>query len=138
MIRAQTEVFVAAFVQRIEGGLLLGTTVWLCQYEVARKGSEGFRFRAISWWTAIDVGLNDVEAAISGERADAFPNLFLPDSLLGGGDGSASRLYSYFLTDLTFLQGHRQTEKFFSTQGGVNDKRCMGVICQAGAVINSH
>ena len=84
MIRAQTEAFVTAFVQRIEEGLLLGTTVWLCQYEVARKGSEGFRFRAISWWTAIDVGLNDVEAAISGERADAFPNLFLPDSLLGG------------------------------------------------------
>jgi hypothetical protein len=68
-IHSRTEAFIAAFVRRVEKELLPGTPPWRCQYEVVRKGSEEFRFRAVNWWTAINVGLNDVDvAATSGGR----------------------------------------------------------------------
>ena len=38
------------------------------QYEVTREGGDSLRFRAAGWWTAITVGLNEVELAASAGR----------------------------------------------------------------------
>lgn len=68
-IRSQTEPFISSFVRRIETGLLPGTSSLRSQYGVVRKEPEELRFRALNWWTAINVGLNDVVmAAASGGR----------------------------------------------------------------------
>lgn len=64
-IRAQARAFVAAFVRRIETGLLPHAPRWRCQYRVTREGADGLRFQATDWWTAINVGLNDVELAVA-------------------------------------------------------------------------
>jgi hypothetical protein len=64
-IHAQARDFVAAFVRRIETGLLPHAPRWRCQYRVTRQGADGLRFRAMDWWTAINVGLNDVELAVA-------------------------------------------------------------------------
>ncbi|HET8579366.1 MAG TPA: hypothetical protein VFL31_00055 [Nitrospiraceae bacterium] len=64
-IRAQARAFVAAFVRRIETGLLPHAPRWRCQYRVTREGVDGLRFRAADWWTALNVGLNDVELAVA-------------------------------------------------------------------------
>lgn len=66
-IRAETRAFVAAFVQRIEAGLLRGAPHRRCHYVVTRQGMEGLRFRAADWRTALNVGLNDVELAVSSD-----------------------------------------------------------------------
>lgn len=64
-IRAQARDFIAAFVRRIETGLLTHAPRWRCQYRVTRQGDDRLRFRAADWWTAINVGLNDVELAVA-------------------------------------------------------------------------
>ena len=64
-IRAQARAFVAAFVRRIETGLLPHAPRWRCQYRVTHQGADGLRFRATDWWTAINVGLNEVELAVA-------------------------------------------------------------------------
>jgi hypothetical protein len=64
-IRAHARAFVAAFIRRIETGLLPHAPRWRCQYRVTREGANGLRFRATDWWTAINVGLNDVELTVA-------------------------------------------------------------------------
>lgn len=64
-IRAQARAFVAAFVRRIDTGLLPHVPRWRCQYRVTREGADGLRFLATDWWTALNVGLNDVELVIA-------------------------------------------------------------------------
>lgn len=64
-IRAQARAFIAAFVQRIEAGLLRGTARRRCNYAVTRAGADGLGFRAVNWWTALNVGLNEVELTVA-------------------------------------------------------------------------
>src|SRR5438093_268912 len=64
-IRSPASAFVAAFARRIETGLLSAEHRSRNRYELTRRGSDGLAFRAADWWTAINVGLNDVDIAIS-------------------------------------------------------------------------
>lgn len=66
-IRAQARAFIAAFVQRIEAGLLRGTARWRSKYVVTRAGADGLGFRAANWWTAMNVGLNQVELTVASD-----------------------------------------------------------------------
>lgn len=65
VIRAPARAFVSAFVRRVEGGLLPGTSGRRCRYEVTGTASDALQFRAIDWPTAANVGLNDVRMAVS-------------------------------------------------------------------------
>lgn len=67
-IRAEPRAFVSTFARRIETGLLPRTSSWRCRYVVTRQGSDGLAFRATNWMTSINVGLNDVELAVSSDR----------------------------------------------------------------------
>ena len=66
-IRAQPRPFVTAFVRRIETGLLRGASPRRSRYVVTRHEGDGLAFRAVNWLTAINVGLNDVELAVSSD-----------------------------------------------------------------------
>ncbi len=66
-IRAQARAFIAAFVQRIEAGLLRGTARWRSNYAVTRADADGLKFRAANWWTAMNVGLNQVELIVASD-----------------------------------------------------------------------
>jgi hypothetical protein len=67
-IRSAPRAFVAAFARRVASGLIPGAPASRNRYEVAREGGDSLRFRAASWWTAIGVGLNDVDLAASAGR----------------------------------------------------------------------
>jgi hypothetical protein len=67
-IRAEPLAFVSAFVRRIEIGLLGSTSPRRSRYVVTRQESDGLAFRATDWLTAFDVGLNEVDLAISSDR----------------------------------------------------------------------
>lgn len=64
-IRTPSRAFLAAFVRRVEGGLLRGASARRNRYQVADVGPDRLVFRAVGWATAFNVGLNDVEIAIS-------------------------------------------------------------------------
>ena len=66
-VRSPAPAFVAAFVRRLEAGLLSAGARRRNRYEVTRQGSDGLAFRAADWWTAINVGLNDVDIAVAGD-----------------------------------------------------------------------
>jgi hypothetical protein len=57
--------FVEAFRRRVDAGLLLGRPHPRSDYEVAEAGAGQLRIRAYTWWTAINVGLNDVALGLS-------------------------------------------------------------------------
>jgi hypothetical protein len=63
-IGAPGEAFVHAFVRRIESGLLLTASPSRNQYVVTHVGPDALRFRAASWLTAFNVGLNDVDLKV--------------------------------------------------------------------------
>lgn len=63
-IRAQPRAFVVAFVRRLGAGLLTGAPHPRSQYETTREGADHLAFRAKGWWTAINVGLNEVELTV--------------------------------------------------------------------------
>ena len=67
-IRADPQAFISSFARRIETGLLGDRSSRRCRYLVTRQGSEGLAFRATDWMTAIAVGLNNVELAVSSDR----------------------------------------------------------------------
>ena len=81
----------AAFVRRIETGLLRGSSSRRCHYTVTRQGSDGFAFRATDWLTAINVGLNDVALVVSSDGrvrySIRYPRWARYVLLLGGGLG---------------------------------------------------
>ena len=52
--------FVAAFRQRVTAGLLLGRPHPRSNYQVVEEGAGKLRVRAADYWTAINVGLNDL------------------------------------------------------------------------------
>lgn len=63
-IRASTGPFLQAFRQRVAGGLLTGRPHPRANYQVAEAGPDRLRVRAATFWTAINVGLNDVEVRL--------------------------------------------------------------------------
>jgi hypothetical protein len=63
-IRAPAAAFVAAFVRRVESGLLAAGPPSRNRYQVTRQRPDGLAFRAADWWTAVNVGLNDVDVAV--------------------------------------------------------------------------
>lgn len=56
--------FFRAFARRIDEGLLLTVAPSRNRYVVTHTGSDALRFRADSWPTAFNVGLNDVEVTV--------------------------------------------------------------------------
>ena len=67
-IRSDPRAFVATFARRVASGLIPGGPASRNRYEVTREGGDRVHFRAAGWWTAIAVGLNEVELAASGGR----------------------------------------------------------------------
>jgi hypothetical protein len=66
-LRSEVTAFLGAFVRRIETGLL-GSSRRRCNYVVTERGADVLRFRAGDWSTALNVGLNEVELALSAGR----------------------------------------------------------------------
>ena len=66
-VRAPAPAFVASFNRRIERGLLTGAPGSRSRYRVTRQSSGDLAFHAVDWWTAINVGLNDVEIAVASD-----------------------------------------------------------------------
>ena len=60
-IRSPAGDFVAAFKQRVAAGLLAGRPHPRSNYQVVDAGPDWLRVRAADWWTALNVGLNDLE-----------------------------------------------------------------------------
>ena len=67
-IRSEPRAFVAAFARRVSSGLIPGAAPGRNRYAVTREGGDSLQFRAITWWTAIAVGLNEVELAAAAGR----------------------------------------------------------------------
>ena len=59
-IKAPPRSFIEKFVGRIETGLLPGSRS-RNRYRVTQQSGDALSFRAEDWWTAIAVGLNDVQ-----------------------------------------------------------------------------
>ena len=53
--------FAQAFKQRVAAGLLTGSPHPRSNYQVVEAGSDQLRVHAADWWTAINVGLNELE-----------------------------------------------------------------------------
>ncbi|MGH2606181.1 MAG: hypothetical protein ACRDG5_06280, partial [Anaerolineales bacterium] len=60
-IRSPVEAFFDAFARRVEAGLLAHAAERRNRYVVTRQGADGLGFRAVNWWTAFNVGLNEVD-----------------------------------------------------------------------------
>jgi hypothetical protein len=60
-IRSSSVQFVAAFRQRVAAGLLLRRPHPRSNYQVVEESADRLRVRAVDYWTAINVGLNDLE-----------------------------------------------------------------------------
>jgi hypothetical protein len=60
-VRSSAAQFLAAFRQRVAAGLLLGRPHPRSNYQVVEEGADMLRVRAADYWTAINVGLNDLE-----------------------------------------------------------------------------
>jgi hypothetical protein len=67
-IRSEPRAFVAAFARRVSSGLIPGAAPARNRYAVTREGGDSLQFRAAGWWTAIAVGLNEVELAAAAGR----------------------------------------------------------------------
>lgn len=67
-IRSEPRAFVAAFARRVSSGLIPGATPARNRYAVTREGGDSLHFRAAGWWTAIAVGLNEVELSAAAGR----------------------------------------------------------------------
>lgn len=64
-IRANAAAFVSAFAQRIDAQLFPAAARSRSQYVVTETGAAGLQFRAVTFWTAINVGLNEVDLAVA-------------------------------------------------------------------------
>lgn len=60
-IRSAPAEFLQAFRQRVSAGLLSGKPHPRSNYIVTQVGSNRLQVRAADWWTAINVGLNEVD-----------------------------------------------------------------------------
>jgi len=66
-IRSTAAVFLAAFRQRVAAGLVTGHPHPRSNYVVVETGHGHLRLRAADWWTAINVGLNELELQLPGD-----------------------------------------------------------------------
>lgn len=64
-IQSPTAGFLAAFQQRVAAGLLAGQPHPRSKYRVVSSAPDGLTVQAADWWTAVNVGLNDVELRLS-------------------------------------------------------------------------
>jgi hypothetical protein len=64
-IRSSPAAFLDAFRRRVAGGLLTGHPHPRSNYVVIESGPASLRVRAADWWTAMNVGLNDVELQVA-------------------------------------------------------------------------
>lgn len=64
-IRTDPRSFVEAFTRRVEAGLLTGRPHQRSRYEVTRVGTDRLTFSAKDAATAFNVGLNEVEVAVT-------------------------------------------------------------------------
>ena len=62
--QASSSEFVKAFYRRVENGLLTGQPGPRSNYQVTESGPGRLRVRAGDWWTAINVGLNDLDLSL--------------------------------------------------------------------------
>src|SRR5262245_61919053 len=53
--------FAEAFRQRVVAGLLMGQQGSRANYQVVEASSDHLRIHAADWWTAINVGLNELD-----------------------------------------------------------------------------
>ena len=60
-IRSSAAQFVEALERRVAKGLLLGFPHPRSNYRIVKTGSGELRIHASDWWTAVNVGLNDVD-----------------------------------------------------------------------------
>ncbi len=60
-IRSASAPFRRAFSTRVAAGLLAGQPHPRSNYQVVEDGPDRLRVRAVDWWTAINVGLNELE-----------------------------------------------------------------------------
>jgi hypothetical protein len=67
-IRSPGAEFLDRFARRVQAGLLTGKPHWRARYAVTRRADSQLAFRACTWMTAINVGLNDVELRILGDQ----------------------------------------------------------------------
>jgi len=59
-IQASSAHFIAALRERIRSGLITGQSSSRSNYSIAESTPETIRVRAVGWWTAINIGLNDL------------------------------------------------------------------------------
>jgi hypothetical protein len=64
-IKASKSQFNAALRQRIENGFLTGRPGSRSNYQIVESQPETIQVRAVDWWTAINVGLNDLNLSFS-------------------------------------------------------------------------
>lgn len=60
-IRCAPAQFLQAFRQRVAGGLLSGKPHPRSNYVITQAGPDRLHVRAADWWTAINVGLNELD-----------------------------------------------------------------------------
>jgi hypothetical protein len=60
-VQSSAEAFIPAFRRRVAAGLLTGRPQPRSNYEAFDEGFGRLRVRAVDYWTAINVGLNDLE-----------------------------------------------------------------------------
>ena len=60
-IQSSAQAFAQAFTQRVAAGLLTGHPHPRSNYRVVEAGADRLKIEAADWWTAINVGLNEVE-----------------------------------------------------------------------------
>jgi hypothetical protein len=60
-IRSAPAEFLQAFRHRVSSGLLSGRPHPRSNYVITQAGPDRLQFRAADWWTALNVGLNEVE-----------------------------------------------------------------------------
>jgi hypothetical protein len=64
-IKSSPARFMPAFQQRVAAGLLAGTPHPRSNYRVVSSAPERLSIEAADWWTAVNVGLNEVELRVS-------------------------------------------------------------------------
>ena len=63
-IRLPAPLFLAGFRRRVGAGLLTGRAHPRSRYVATSAGATGLHIRAADWWTAINVGLNEIDLRV--------------------------------------------------------------------------
>ena len=75
-VRSSATRFVAAFRQRVAAGLLLGRPHPRSNYRIVEESAGLLRVRAADYWTALNVGLNDLELRLPSSGSVQFRVLY--------------------------------------------------------------